>query len=405
VIDVERLGAWMDGAGLGDAGAPIETRFVSGGTQNEIYEVRRGQLHCALRIPPPEAPAPRDEGIVREWRIIEALGGTDVPHTPAVAACTDPAVLGRTFYLMGYVDGWSPMGMDGWPAPFDADLDTRRGLAFELVDGIALLSKVDWRAKGLADLGRPDGFHERQVDRWTAFLERIKGRELPGFDEASAWLRAHRPLDYVPGIMHGDYQFANVMFRDGAPARLAAIVDWEMGTVGDPKLDLAWVVQGWPEDTSDPGDAFTSYVDMKGMPAKGEVLARYAEVSGRQVDDIDYYAVLARWKLAVVLEQGYQRAGDDEKLQAFGPVVLKLMQDAADLAATQLTCAPRSAPSTGRRRSSGSRTSRRRRSGPVRRGSGSGPPRSTSRTCCSARTATSCRCRRRSCRAASSRGR
>jgi aminoglycoside phosphotransferase (APT) family kinase protein len=107
-----------------------------------------------------------------------------------------------------------------------------------------------------------------------------------------------------------------------------------MGTVGDPKLDLAWVVQGWPEDTSDPGDAFTSYVDMKGMPSKGEVLARYAEVSGRQVDDIDYYAVLARWKLAVVLEQGYQRAGDDEKLQAFGPVVLKLMQDAADLAAT-----------------------------------------------------------------------
>ncbi len=123
----------------------------------------------------------------------------------------------------------------GWPAPFDTDLDARRGLAFELVDGIALLSKVDWRAKGLADLGRPDGFHERQVDRWTAFLERIKGRELPGFDEASAWLRAHKPLDFVPGIMHGDYQFANVMYHDGAPARLAAIVDWEMGTVGDPE--------------------------------------------------------------------------------------------------------------------------------------------------------------------------
>jgi aminoglycoside phosphotransferase (APT) family kinase protein len=334
VIDVGRLGEWMDGVGLAGAGEPIEHRFVSGGTQNEIYEILRGELHGALRIPPPSAPAPRDQGILREWRIIEALGGTDVPHTPAIAACTDPAVLGRTFYLMGYVDGWSPMGSDGWPAPFDTDVAARQGLAFELVDGIALLSRVDWKAKGLADLGRPDGFHERQVDRWTAFLERIKGRELPGFDEAAAWLRAHRPLDYVPGIMHGDYQFANVMFRHGGPARLAAIVDWEMGTVGDPKLDLAWVVQGWPEDTSDPGDAFTSYVDMKGMPSKGEVLARYAEVSGRQVDDIDYYAVLARWKLAVVLEQGYQRAGDDEKLQAFGPVVLKLMQDAADLAAT-----------------------------------------------------------------------
>jgi aminoglycoside phosphotransferase (APT) family kinase protein len=332
VIDVGRLGEWMDGVGLAGAGEPIEHRFVSGGTQNEIYEILRGELHGALRIPPPSAPAPRDQGILREWRIIEALGGTDVPHTPAIAACTDPAVLGRTFYLMGYVDGWSPMGSDGWPAPFDTDVAARQGLAFELVDGIALLSRVDWKAKGLADLGRPDGFHERQVDRWTAFLERIKGRELPGFDEAAAWLRAHRPLDYVPGIMHGDYQFANVMFRHGGPARLAAIVDWEMGTVGDPKLDLAWVVQGWPVDTSAPEDAFASYVDMTGMPPRAAVLDRYAEVSGRQVDDIDYYCVLARWKLAVVLEQGYQRAGDDEKLQAFGPVVLKLMADAADLA-------------------------------------------------------------------------
>jgi aminoglycoside phosphotransferase (APT) family kinase protein len=234
---------------------------------------------------------------------------------------------------MGFVDGWSPMSTRRqWPAPFDSDLDERRGLAFQLVEGIALLSKVDWQAKGLADLGRPDGFHERQVDRWTAFLERIKGRELPGFDEAAAWLRAHRPLDYVPGLMHGDYQFANVMFKHGAPARLAAIVDWEMGTVGDPKLDLGWVVHSWPDDTSSDEDRDGGYVDMVGMPSRDEILAHYSEVSGRQVDDIDYYCVLAKWKLAVVLEQGYQRRGNDEKLQAFGPIVLDLMQSAADLA-------------------------------------------------------------------------
>ena len=333
MIDTGRLAAWMDAAGLAP-GEPLEHRFVSGGTQNDIYEIRRGDLRAALRIPPPAAPAARDEGIVREWRIIEALRDTDVPHTDAVALCTDPAVLGRTFYLMGYVDGWSPMGRSGWPPPFDADLTARRGLAFALVDGIALLSRVDWRARGLADLGRPDGFHERQVDRWTAFLERIKGRELPGFDVAAAWLRAHRPLDYRPGIMHGDYQFANVMFREGAPARLAAIVDWEMGTVGDPKLDLAWVVQGWPEDTSEPEGSFAGYVDMRGMPSRSELLARYAEVSGRQVDDVDYYVVLAKWKLAIVLEQGFQRAGDDEKLQAFGPIVLRLMREAAEVAET-----------------------------------------------------------------------
>src|SRR5262249_3739377 len=176
--------------------------------------------------------------------------------------------------------------------------------------------------------------HERQVDRWTAFLERIKGRELPGYDEAAAWLRTRRPIDFVPGLMHGDYQFANVMYADGAPARLAAIVDWEMGTGGDPKLDLGWVMQSWPDDTMAVELSAASYVDMYAMPSHDDVLAHYAEVSGRQVDDIDYYVVLAKWKLGIVLEQGFQRAGDDEKLQAFGPIVLDLMKGAADLAAT-----------------------------------------------------------------------
>ncbi len=338
MIDLDRLGAWLDGEGLA-VGEPIESSFVSGGSQNEIYEIRRGELHGALRIPPPSAPESRDEGIWREWRITEALEGTDVPHTPAIAACRDPEVLGRAFYLMGFVEGWSPMGLERdengasqWPVPFDEDLEARAGLAYQLVEGIALLSSVDWKAKGLEDLGRPDGFHERQVDRWTSFLERIKGRELPGFDEASAWLRAHKPIDYVPGLMHGDYQFANVMYEHGAPARLAALVDWEMGTVGDPKLDLGWTVQSWPEDTFDPKATEFGYVDMFGMPTRDQVLQHYAEVSGRQVDDIDYYVILAKWKLAVVLEQGFQRAGDDEKLQAFGPVVLELMAGAADLA-------------------------------------------------------------------------
>jgi aminoglycoside phosphotransferase (APT) family kinase protein len=122
------------------------------------------------------------------------------------------------------------------------------------------------------------------------------------------------------------------MYRHGAPAKLAALVDWEMGTVGDPKLDLGWMVQSWPEDTSNPEGADMSYVDMRGMPSRDKVVAHYAEVSGRQVDDLDYYLVLAKWKLAIVLEQGFQRAGDDEKLLAFGPVVTDLMASAAELA-------------------------------------------------------------------------
>jgi aminoglycoside phosphotransferase (APT) family kinase protein len=332
-IDAGRLSWWMDSVGIG-TGLPLTWSFISGGSQNEIFEIRRGGGSWALRRPPRQAPAARQEGIVREWRIIEALAGTDVPHTSAVALCTDRTVLGCNFYLMDLIDGWSPMG--AWPAPFDTIGDARRGLGFQLVDGIARLASVDWRSRGLADLGRPDGFHDRQVDRWTAFLERVKSREIPGLEVATNWLRMHRPIDYIPGVMHGDYQFANVMFHHGAPARLAAIIDWEMGTVGDPKLDLAWVVQQWPDDTVATVDM--GYGDLTGMPNRSELLAYYSEVSGRQVDDIDYYVVLAKWKLAIVLEQGYTRATGDvtenEKMLAFGPLVLDLMASAAEVAET-----------------------------------------------------------------------
>jgi aminoglycoside phosphotransferase (APT) family kinase protein len=331
----ERLAQWLDSAGLAP-GVPLTTRYISGGSQNEIYEIVRGeQFRAVLRIPPAKANAERDAGILREYRIIEALDGTDVPHTPAIAVCPDQSVLGRAFYLMGFVDGWSPMQTRrSWPAPFDTDIAARRELSFQLVEGIALLSRVDWKARGLEGFGRPDGFHERQVDRWTAFLNRIKGRDLPGWDEAAAWLRAHKPLDYIPGIMHGDYQFANVMFEHGGPARLAAMVDWEMGTVGDPKLDLAWVIQSWPEDTSGGDGSVGGYVDLTGMPSRGELLDRYASISGRQVDDIDYYNVLARWKLGTVLEQTYQRSGDSEKAASFGAIAESLTRGAAELAAS-----------------------------------------------------------------------
>ena len=333
VVDVDSLGAWLSTRGLAPGGAPVDVRFISGGSQNEIFEIRCADLHCALRKPPATAPAPRDEGIIREWRIIDALRGTDVPHTPAVAVCEDPGVLGRPFYLMGYVDGWSPMNTPTLPEPFATDPSAKADLAYELIEGIVRMGAVDWRTRGLGDLGRPDGYHDRQVERWTRFLERIRGRDLPGYDEATKWLETHRPLEFTPGLMHGDYQFANVMFRHGAPGRLAAIVDWEMGTIGDPKLDLAWALQGWPEDTTTESSRM-GYIDITGMPGRTALLDYYTERSGRSVDDFDYYVVLARWKLAIVLEQGYQRAGEDEKLLAFGPVVLDLMKRAAELAET-----------------------------------------------------------------------
>jgi aminoglycoside phosphotransferase (APT) family kinase protein len=330
-LDVDALARWLDTQDLPGAGEPVDHQVISGGSQNEIFEIRRGDLHAALRKPPAPAPRPRDEGILREWRILVALEGTEVAHAAAIAVCPTPDVLGRPFYLMGVVDGWSPMSGPGWVDPFDHDLDARQGLAVALVDGAAQMSTVDWIGRGLGDLGHPEGFHDRQVERWTTFYRRIAGRELPGLDEATRWLAERRPLDFAPGLMHGDYQFANVMYRHGAPAELAAIIDWEMGTIGDPKLDLAWALHGWPDDDS--GTFHLHYADLTGMPHRSELLEQYATRSGRQVDDIDYYLVLARWKLAIVLEQGYQRANGDPRLESFGSTVLALMARAAELAA------------------------------------------------------------------------
>ena len=340
LVDPNQLGDWMNDRGLPGAGEPLAVRFISGGASNEIFEVSRGGHRWALRRPPRNVPPGRNETMMREYRILAALRGTDVPHARAAGACDDPDVLGAAFYLMDYVDGWSPISEPEWPEPFYSDLDARAGLAHELVEAIARLSRVDWKARGLEGLGRPDGFHERQVDRWYAHLERFKFRDIPGLDAAGDWLRGRKPRSYEPGIMHGDYQFANVMFHHGAPARMAAIVDWEMGTVGDPLLDLAWVVMGWPDNTgaSGAGRRVGGYVDYTGMPGRDDLLERYASVSGRDVDEIDYYVILARFKMAIVLEGGYARfvsgGADNPKMEAFGAVVLDMAEAAAELART-----------------------------------------------------------------------
>ncbi len=334
LADPDRLARWMDARRLPGAGEALELSSIAGGASNEILEVRRGDARMALRRPPAIVPPGRNETMMREARVLAALAETDVPHTRLLAACDDPSVIGACFYLMELVDGWSCMGRDGWPPPFDADLEARRGLAWELVDGIARLARVDWRACGLDGFGRPEGFHDRQVDRWYAHLSRFRFREIPGLDEAGEWLRRHRPRRWQAGILHGDYQFANVMFRHGAPARLAAILDWEMATVGDPLLDLGWILMGWP----DPGEDRSGggYVDYEGMPTRAELKERYARESGRPVEELDYYVILARFKMAIVLEGGYARyvegRADNPKMAAFGDVVLDMARRAAELA-------------------------------------------------------------------------
>ncbi len=334
-VHTVRLGRWMDGQDLPGRSEPVTCSFISGGTSNVIFRIQRGDFVSVLRRPPVKVPPGRNKTMLREFRVLNALNGTDVPHPEAYAVCDDTEVLGAAFYLMSEIDGWSPMNTDGWPAPFDTDLDARFGLGIQLVDGPARLARVDWRARGLEGFGKPENFHDRQVDRWLAHLDAIKFRELPGLDVASEWLRNHKPSRWEPGIIHGDYQFANAMFNHGAPATLAAMVDWEMSTVGDPLLDLGWVMNGW----TDPGEDRTNgYVDLTGMPSRDQMLDHYATVSGRSVDEIDYYVILARFKLAIVLEGGYARivdgTSDNPGMAAYGPVVLDSMKGAAELAST-----------------------------------------------------------------------
>jgi aminoglycoside phosphotransferase (APT) family kinase protein len=339
VLSADRLDAlarWMDTAGLAGAGSPVAVERISGGASNEIFRIDRGGTSAVLRRPPAALSAQRSATMLREARVLAALAGTDVPHARLLGTCTDPEVLGSSFYLMDLVDGWSPMsaGPRG-PAPFPTDMALRAGLGRELVRGISRLALVDWRAAGLDGFGRPENFHERQVDRWLGFLDGVRSREIPGIDEAAAWLRTRRPRAWQPGLMHGDYSFANVMFRHGAPGRLAAIVDWEMSTIGDPLLDLGWLLMRW----SDPGeDRRGVSFDLDGMDSRAEVIEQYARETGRDLAEVDYYVVLAAFKNAIVLEGGYARyrAGqeDNPKMAAFGQMVLDSAARAAQVART-----------------------------------------------------------------------
>ncbi|MEE8473770.1 MAG: phosphotransferase family protein [Myxococcota bacterium] len=333
-IEIERLALWMDQRDLPGPGEPLRAEFISGGASNEIFRLERGGQRMVLRRPPRRVPEGRNRTMLREYRVLAALADSDVPHARVLACCEDAEVLGACFYIMDFVDGWSPLG--GLPSPFDTDPKAKRGLATELVDAIACLGQVDWRAVGLEGFGKPEGFLERQVDRWLHHLSRIKIREIPGLDIAAHWLREHIPPSYKPGIIHGDYQFANVMFHHDAPARMAAVVDWEMSTVGDPLLDLGWVLMGWVDPGEETGQV--GYFDYAGMPTREELMHRYSVRSGLSVDRIDYYIVLARFKMACVLEAGYARylegGADNPKMAAFGDVVLDMGRRAAELAQT-----------------------------------------------------------------------
>lgn len=308
-LDRDALARWMERQGLGSH--PIEDiEPLAGGTQNILLRFRHGDRMMVMRRPSLHPRPEADRTMMREARMLAALADSDVPHPRLIGACDDPAVLGASFYLMAAVDGFN--ATQGLPQTHhDPALQHQMGLA--LIDPIVALGKVDYPAAGLADFGRPDDFLARQVARWQRQLESY--REFPGWQGAAGlphvnrigkWLEAHRPAHFTPGILHGDYHMANVLYRHDGPT-VAAVIDWELTTVGDPLLDLGWVLATWPG----PDMEATATLDVQpwiGFPKPIELIDHYRTGSGRDLSAVDWYTVLACYKLAIILEGSNARA-------------------------------------------------------------------------------------------------
>jgi len=310
-VDPVRLGTWMDGQGL-EQGEVSGFELLAGGTQNLIVRFRRGARSFVLRRPPVHPRPDGDKIMVREARVLKAIADSRVPHPRLIGACSDTSVLGATFYLMEPVDGFNPSGKP-LPAPHASRPEWQRRMGFAMVDALLALGEIDPEQVGLADFGKPQNFLERQVPRWRAHLESyatLPGwpgpSSLVGIDELGRRLEATRPEQFTPGLLHGDFHLANVMFAHDAP-ELAAVIDWELATLGDPLLDLGWLVTTWP-DSSGRGTGTIHVTPWEGFPTAEELVDRYRAGTTRDVSRIDWYVALASYKLAVLLEASHARA-------------------------------------------------------------------------------------------------
>jgi aminoglycoside phosphotransferase (APT) family kinase protein len=328
LVDLEALARWMDECGL-PGGEIAGAEALAGGTQNLLMRFTRSGRGYVLRRGPRHLRRASNEAMRREAQVLRALAGSDVPHPAFVAGPGEPeaGVAGdAVFYLMAPVDGFNPTS--GLPEPHASDAGIRHQMGLEVADAVARLGAVDHEAVGLAGFGKPDGFLERQVPRWLGELDgygeldRYPGPDIPDLDRVASWLDDNRPASWRPGIMHGDYHLANVMVAPDGP-QVAAIVDWEMCTIGDPLLDLGWLLATWPigpgghatttgtRGTAD--DQMASLVagtmgSAGGLPTPGELVARYAERSDRDTASVAWYTAMACFKLGIVLEGTHARA-------------------------------------------------------------------------------------------------
>lgn len=303
-MNVEGLQQFVDGA-LG-AHEPIEVTPLVGGGSCEVFAVDRGPARWVLRRAPRHASSATAHDVLREFRILDAIKDEPVRIARPVLACDDPDVFGAAFYVMERIDGVPIRASvpDAWDAAPES-----QGVALEeLIDALLAIHAVDWQARGLGDMAHTDRYLERQSSRWLSQLESYGGRDLPAAHEVATWLDANRPPDQTPTLYHGDYKLDNVLFAPEAPPRLLAVVDWEMASIGDPLVDLAWALIFHPsEGLMKLGTAKAPTFVADGLPTIDELVERYAAGSGRDTANIGWYAVFSRWKLAIVLEGSYAK--------------------------------------------------------------------------------------------------
>ncbi|MCB2078939.1 MAG: phosphotransferase family protein [Novosphingobium sp.] len=306
-VDLDRLAQWMDGQGLG-SGPQEGALRLAGGSQNILLRFSRSGRDYVLRRPPLQPRANSNDTMRREARLLGALAKSQVPHPRLIAACGDEEVLGAAFYLMEPIEGFNPQ--NGLPETHHA-AQVQRRMGEALAEGLAALHALDPFALGLGDFGKLEGFLERQVERWAsqlagyAQLDGWPGPATLGDVQAVAdWLEQTRPSDFTAGILHGDYHLANVMYRNDGP-ELAAIIDWELATVGDPLIDLGWLLATWPQDAD---GGMLSIEPWNGFPDAEGLVANYAAHAPRSVERLDWYGVFGCYKLGILLEGTYARA-------------------------------------------------------------------------------------------------
>ena len=304
---VAAVQAWVQAAGIGSRIADVQP--LSGGTQNIVVGLNLDGRRLVLRRPPAHPRPTSNKTMLREMAVLRTLAGSAVPHPEFVAGCDDLDVLGVVFYLMAYVDGFNP-GTEV-PETYAADGAVRHRAGLSFAEGLAALSQVPWEGSPLAAIKRPGSFLERQVPQWRAATQAYRQQQsyaddsLPGVDELADWIERTRPPDSAPGIMHGDVHLNNVLLRRDRP-ELAAFVDWEMCTVGDPLLDLAWMLICWPVEP-DPLTVAQPLASLGGLPGRAELYDAYLGAGGRPTGHLQWYEALACLKLGVVLEGTWVR--------------------------------------------------------------------------------------------------